>query len=82
MALMQTESVHKRNICESVLARLTLKMNLRFVETLAAICRTTQRSIREDLALQKEFYYYYYYYYYYYTIRMSPVTGISSWYFS
>jgi len=26
--------------------------------------------------------YYYYYYYYYYTIRMSPVTGISSWYFS
>jgi len=25
---------------------------------------------------------YYYYYYYYYTIRMSPVTGISSWYFS
>ena len=26
--------------------------------------------------------YYYYYYYYYYTIYMSPVTGISSWYFS
>ena len=25
---------------------------------------------------------YYYYYYYYYTICMSPVTGISSWYFS
>ena len=24
----------------------------------------------------------YYYYYYYYTICMSPVTGISSWYFS
>ena len=29
-----------------------------------------------------KFYYYYYYYYYYYTICMSPVTGISSWYFS
>jgi len=26
--------------------------------------------------------YYYYYYYYYYTMCMSPVTGISSWYFS
>ena len=26
--------------------------------------------------------YYYYYYYYYYSICMSPVTGISSWYFS
>ena len=24
----------------------------------------------------------YFYYYYYYTICMSPVTGISSWYFS
>jgi len=48
----ETESVHKKNICESVLASLTLKMNLRFVETLAAICRTTKRSIREDLALK------------------------------
>ena len=57
---MQTESVRKKNVCQSVLASLTLKMNLRFVETSAAICRTTQRSIREDLALQKELFHYYY----------------------
>ena len=61
---MQTESVPKKNNCESVLANLSLKMTLRFVETSAAICRTTQHNIREDLGLQKYLFYCYYYYYY------------------
>jgi hypothetical protein len=52
-ALMQTASVPEKNICESVLANLTMKMNLRFVEMSAAICRTTQHNIRGDLGLQK-----------------------------
>ena len=39
--------------------------------------RGRNRSIKAQLVKD-----YYYYYYYYYTIRMSPVTGISSWYFS
>jgi hypothetical protein len=50
---MQTESVLEKNICESVLDNLTLKMTLRFVEKSAYICRTTQHNIREDLELQK-----------------------------
>jgi len=63
---MEAESVPKKSSCESVLDNFTLKMFLRFVETSAAICRTPQHNIREDLGLQIYFFYYYYYYYYYY----------------
>jgi len=48
-------SVPEKNSCEGVLDNLTVKMNLRFVEMSAAICRTTQHNIREDLGLQKIF---------------------------
>ena len=43
----------EKNNCESVLNNLTLEMTLRFVETSAAICRTTQHNVREELGLQK-----------------------------
>jgi hypothetical protein len=51
--LMQVESVPEKNVCEGVLENLTPKLTLRFVETSAAICRTKQHNIREDLGLQK-----------------------------
>jgi len=57
----------KENSCESVLDNLTTKMFLQFVETSAAICRTSQHNIREDLGLQKYLFNYYYYHYYYCT---------------
>jgi len=65
-AIMQTESVRVKNISEIVLDNVTLNMTLLFVETSAAICRTTQHNIREDLGFQIYLFYYYYYYYYYY----------------
>ena len=50
---MEADSVPKKNICESVLDNLTLKMTVQFVETSATVCRTTQQNTREDLELLK-----------------------------
>jgi len=50
---MEADSVPKKNICESVLDNLTLKMTVQFVETSPTVCRTTQQNIRVDLGLLK-----------------------------